>query len=187
MKHLRDFVEGKMERGLMTRLMEEITSGGLNEMGPKTYALLHNSTTNARNHIQLGMQTKTKRGRTVSRYNDIERANAMDGRAKENFMKPYIGKTFAFFGRTRTQLVANVTFTFDELVQLDFKKAILKGGVTFNDNSLNGDIIYEFSNNTAYYKDKQSKYKYTLEPNNNVRALWDRLIKDLKATLAERR
>lgn len=43
-----------------------------------------------------------------------------------------------------------------------------------------GDIHIDFKSGRVFYKEKKSRYTYTLEPDNRTKKQWDALLEQLK-------
>ena len=64
--------------------------------------------------------------------------------------------------------------------------AILSGEVMYDGDLLIGDIHIDFKSGRVFYKEKKSRYTYTLEPDNRTKKQWDALLEQLKMSLDNR-
>ena len=116
----------------------------------------------------------------------VSRATNVQQDIHEQCLKDYIGKTFKFFAQDRLQLVAHLLFSFEKVVKLDMKETILAGTIVFNNQQINGDgIIIDFTTNKVKYKERGSRYMYTLELDNRFKPLWDKFLEQIKNGVAQ--
>jgi hypothetical protein len=63
---------------------------------------------------------------------------------------------------------------------------ILSGEVVFDGTQLSGDITVDFNRNQVFYKEKGSRYQYSLIIDNRTKPQWDELLKQLRMSLNNR-
>ena len=53
----------------------------------------------------------------------------------------------------------------------------------FDGDVLKGDISLDFINNRVFYKEKRTRYTYTLESDNRTKKQWESLLEQLNVLL----
>ena len=104
-----------------------------------------------------------------------------------NFLQDFEGFTFKFFGEDGRGLVVNILFTFDKLTKLSSEKTILTVTVSYNNQSVIGDgITVSFDRGTVIYRERGSRYNYSLEIDRRTKPQWDALLQQLQGALGVR-
>lgn len=154
----------------------------LNEIGGRTHAVVHNATMKAQqdrlNNINTSIHNR-------SNLDVINRGINMSQRAADSLITPY--KTdYLFHCADLVGTAALLVFNLMQLYKLTNNEAILKGNIVFNSESLLGSIIVNLSNNQVQYnyKGKRPRYNLTIDP--SKRELWNKLIKELQASINAR-
>lgn len=101
-------------------------------------------------------------------------------------LKPFINTTFLFYATTRLGRTTFLTFKVQNIKKLMAGVAILSGEVMFDGDMLMGDIHVDFNKGRVFYKEKTSRYTYTLEADNRTKKKWDSLLEQLKMSLDNR-
>lgn len=148
-------------------MINEAVAKALVEMDGKTAMRVPVSKT-ARDDIQQGVSDKVV---TLSKTED-------------QWLRDFKGVTFKFFGEDGIGIVANILFTFEKLIKLSQDKTILIGTVSYNNKSISEDgIIINFDKGTVKYRERGSRYQYSLEIDNRMKPRWDALLEQLKMAL----
>jgi hypothetical protein len=177
--------------------IEQVVKEALNEIGGKTHAQLYNASTQARRSNQAGNYTKTvyktdRQGniirplKNVNNNKTITRARKLEPDANASLLKPFIDTTYLFYATTRTGRSTFLTFKVTNIKKLIGNEAILSGEVVYDGIQMNGDILIDFNKNIIYYKDRKSKYRYELEPDNRTVNQWNLLLHELQESLNNR-
>ncbi len=188
----------QLKEGQLREMIANITSNYLNEMEGGVYANISNGTNNLKNANQKGLFSTTKvinnktdgtRRFVVSNNDDkIAKFRNMQPEIQRHWLKDYIGQTFKFYGTDLLGIPADLLFTFERVKKLDLKKTILVGMVVFNETQISGDgIIIDFTKDKVQYHEKGNRYAYNLEIDIRTKGLWDKLLVQLKKTLASRK
>lgn len=116
----------------------------------------------------------------ITKFNDTEQ------RANDALLTSFANITFLFYATTRLGRTTFVTFRVKDIKNLMVGVAILSGEVVFDGDVLTGDIHIDFINNRVFYKEKKSRYLYTLESDNRTKKQWETLLEQLKMSLENR-
>ena len=106
-------------------------------------------------------------------------------RVEDSLITPY--KTvYLFHCADLVGTAALLVFNLTQLYKLTNNEAILKGNIVFNSEPLLGSITVNLSNNQVQYnyKGKRPRYNLTIDP--SKRELWNKLIKELQASINAR-
>ncbi len=141
--------------------------------------------TNAKNNIQQDIYSKTiNPNKSISNDTLIQKEQNMWPRVEDNWLQKFKGVTFKFFGKDGIGIFTNILFTFEKLTYLSSDKTILVGSVSYKNQTIIGDnIVINFNKGTVKYKDRGSKYQYSLEIDNRFKSKWDALLEQLQIAL----
>lgn len=160
-------------------LVLEATNTVLSEIDGKTYSRVHNATMKAQqdllNNIELSPNGRCNMG-------IIERGINLDPRAADFLITPFKNK-YLFHCQNLLGAAAITIFDLKRLYKLTPQKAILKGGITFNNEVLYGSIIVNLETGSVYYnyKGRSPRYKLLIDP--SKRELWDKLVSELQSSV----
>lgn len=102
----------------------------------------------------------------------------LEPRAADSMITPYKTIKYMFYSRNLRQNTAIVLSWW--LFELTRDKAILKGDIIFNNQSMNGSIIINMQTSDAIYYHSTSRRKYPLEIDNRFKEQWDKLCATLQ-------
>lgn len=176
----------KVSKEELKEMIYCLTNQYLNEMDGKTYRRLETISDYAKSEIQSGRFSRAYPRKIVSNDEIIDRAREMQPDVQNHWLSKYIGQTLKFFGKDRLNLVANILFKFEKITKIDKTRTILIGDVVYNGNQISGDgIIINFEKNKVMYKERGSRYSYTLEVDIRSKQLWEELLDQIKMTFEE--
>ena len=166
-------------------MINEAVANALVEKDGKTAIKVPDISINAKNNIQQGVYSKIINSKkSISNDDLITKAQNMWPRVEDHWLKDFKGTTFKFFGKDRIGIVANILFTFEKLTHLSSDKTILVGSISYNNQTINGNgIVINFNKGTVKYKDRGSRYQYSLEIDNRFKSKWDALLEQLQMAL----
>lgn len=113
----------------------------------------------------------------------ITKCNDTEQKANDELLTSFASITFLFYATTRLGRTAFVTFRVNDIKKLMGTVAILSGEVMFDGDVLKGDISIDFINNRVFYKEKRTRYTYTLESDNRTKKQWESLLEQLNVLL----
>jgi len=176
----------------MRKLVTDIVNEALQEIDGKTHSRVANATKRATQNIQNGIQSTkitsplSGKKHVIDYDNIIDRAKGTEKRANASLLKPYIESKIMFFAVNRLGRTTRLIFQPKDIRKLKDGVAILSGSVIYDNNSMNGNIMVDFNRQRVFYTEPQTRYKYTLEPDNRTVNKWNDLLKQLKMSLDNR-
>lgn len=169
--------------------IHKVVNEAINELDGKTHARVSNAVKKAKELNQQNIFTTIVKNHPHSPivHDDvIARAKGTEQRANMALLKPFINTTFLFYATTRLGRTTFLTFKVQNIKKLMAGVAILSGEVMFDGDMLMGDIHVDFNKGRVFYKEKTSRYTYTLEADNRTKKKWDSLLEQLKMSLDNR-
>jgi len=182
----------KFTESEMRKIVTEVVNEALQEIDGKTHSRVANATKRATQNIQNGIQSTkitsplSGKEHVIDYDNIIDRAKETEERANASLLKPYVDSRIMFFAVNRLGRTARLIFQPKDIKKLKDGVAILSGSVIYDNNLMNGNIMVDFNRQSVFYTEPQTRYKYTLEPDNRTVKKWNDLLKQLKMSLDNR-
>lgn len=176
------------EAELITHI-RKVVNEAMNEMDGKTHARVSNAVKRAKELNQQSIYTtivKNRPNNPIVHDDVIVKGKNTEQRANKALLAPFTNITFLFYATTRLGRTTFLTFMVKDIKKLMMGIAILSGEVIYDGYTLMGDIHIDFNKNKIFYKEKKTKYTYTLEPDNRTKNQWDTLLGQLKMSLDNR-
>lgn len=161
----------------------------MNEFDGKSHARVSNAVKKAKELNQRNIYTtpvKNRPGNPIVHDNVIAKGKNTEHRANQALLSPFSNTTFLFYATTRLGRTTFLTFKAQDIKKLMMGIAILAGEIMYDGYMLTGDIHIDFNKNRVFYKEKTTRYTYTLEPDNRTKTQWDALLGQLKMSLDNR-
>lgn len=169
--------------------IRQVVNEAMNEMDGKTHARVSNAVKRAKELNQQNILTTTVKNRPnnpIVHDDVIAKGKGTEQRANAALLNPFINTTFLFYATTRLGRTTFLTFKVQDIKKLMMGIAILSGEVMYDGDMMIGDIHIDFNSGRVFYKEKKSRYTYTLEPDNRTKQQWDSLLEQLKMSLDNR-
>lgn len=169
--------------------IRDVVNEAMDEMDGKTHSRVSNAVKRAKELNQQNVFTtavKNRPNHPIVHDDVIARGKGTEQRANQALLSPFSNTAFLFYATTRLGRTTFVTFRVQDIKKLMMGIAILSGEVMYDGEMLIGDIHIDFNNGRVFYKEKKSRYTYTLEPDNRTKMQWDALLKQLKMSLDNR-
>ena len=169
--------------------IRNVVTEAMNEMDGKTHARVSNAVKRAKELNQQNIVTtlvKNRPNNPIVHDHIIARGKGREQRANQALISPFVNTTFLFYATTRLGRTTFLTFKVQDIKKLMMGVAILSGEVMYDSDLLIGDIHIDFKSGRVFYKEKKSRYTYTLEPDNRTKKQWDALLEQLKMSLDNR-
>mgnify|MGYP004444359731 FL=1 len=169
--------------------IRRVVNEAMNEMDGKTHARVSNAVKKAKDLNQQNVFTtavKNRPNNPIVHDDVIARGKGTEQRANKALLSPFIDTTFMFYATTRLGRTTFLTFKVQDIKKLMDGIAILSGEVVYDGEMLTGDIHIDFNRERVFYKEKKSRYTYTLEPDNRTIKQWNALLEQLKMSLDNR-
>lgn len=170
--------------------IRNVVNEAMNEMDGKTHARVSNAVKRAKelNQQNVFMTPVKNRPNNPIIHDDVTvRGKETEQRANKALLTPFTNTTFLFYATTRLGRTTFLTFKVQDIKKLMMGVATLSGEVMYDGDMLIGDIHIDFNNGRVFYKEKKSRYTYTLEPDNRTKKQWDALLEQLKMSLDNRK
>ena len=169
--------------------IRNVVNEAMNEMDGKTHARVSNAVKRAKELNQQNIFTtpvKNRPNNPIVHDDIIARGKGTEQRANQALISPFVNTTFLFYATTRLGRTTFLTFKVQDIKKLMMGVAILSGEVMYDGDLLIGDIHIDFNSGRVFYKEKKSRYTYTLESDNRTKKQWDALLEQLKMSLDNR-
>lgn len=169
--------------------IRNVVNEAMNEMDGKTHARVSNAVKRAKELNQQNIFTTPVQNRPntpIVHDNVIAKGRGTEQRANQALLAPFANTTFLFYAITRLGRTTFLTFKVQGIKKLMMGVAILSGEVMYDGDVLLGDIHIDFNKGRVFYKEKRSRYTYTLEPDNRTKEQWNVLLEQLKMSLDNR-
>lgn len=170
--------------------IRNVVNEAMNEMDGKTHARVSNAVKRAKELNQQNVfmtPVKNRPNNPIIHDDVIVRGKETEQRANKALLTPFTNTTFLFYATTRLGRTTFLTFKVQDIKKLMMGVATLSGEVMYDGDMLIGDIHIDFNNGRVFYKEKKSRYTYTLEPDNRTKKQWDALLEQLKMSLDNRK
>ncbi len=165
-----------------TFLVKRVVNETMNEIDGATCARVHNATMDAQQRRISGLPSASSKRDNLE---IITKGIDLDPHACDSLITPYKGD-YLFHCQNLRQTAALLVFSFSQLYLLNPQKAILKGSVVFNGETLNGNIIVDMTTHRTYYnyKGRKPEYNLTIDPANEKK--WNELLQQLNLVIKKR-
>lgn len=176
--------------------IKNIVAETLNEIDGKTHARVPNAVNKAMALNQQGQFTTMLNGVNHATNNPkstiidhdkvISKVSQTLELANQSLIAPYKDTIYVFYAMNRMGAYVFLTFKLEDIKKLMNGIGILSGEVVFDGTQLSGDISIDFNRNQVFYKEKGSRYQYSLIIDNRTKPQWDELLKQLRMSLNNR-
>jgi hypothetical protein len=176
--------------------IKNIVVEALNEIDGKTHARVPNAVNKAMALNQQGQfttmlngvnhATNNPKSTTIDHDKVISKVSQTLELANQSLIAPYKDTTYVFYAMNRMGVYVFLTFKLEDIKKLMNGIGILSGEVVFDGTQLSGDVTVDFNRNQVFYKEKGSRYQYSLIIDNRTKPQWDELLKQLRMSLNNR-
>ena len=152
--------------------IRNVVKEAMNEMDGKTHARVSNAVKRAKELNQQNIFTTPVKNRPndpIVHDDVIARGKDTEQKANQALLSPFANTTFLFYATTRLGRTTFLTFKVQDIKKLMMGVAILSGEIMYDGDMLIGDIHIDYNNRRVYYKEKKSRYSYSLEPDNRTK------------------
>ncbi len=179
----------KLSESELIAHIRNVVNEAMNEIDGKTHARVSNAVKKAKELNQQNVfsaAVKNRPNNPIVHDDIIAKGKGTEQRANKSLLSAFTNTTFLFYATTRLGRTTFLTFKVQDIKKLMMGVAILSGEVMYDGDMLIGDIHIDFNNGRVFYKERKSRYTYTLEPDNRTKNQWDAFLEQLKMSLDNR-